>query len=101
MNISPQNADLPLVNVANQATASLRRDNQQRDLITRPEPSAQSGAEKGVASDADKSQTPGQNVDFRGCSFCGSNVRREQDSTACGTCLQQFASVFALQLCIF
>lgn len=64
MNISPQNADLPLVNVANQATASLRRDNQQRDLITRPEPSAQSGAEKGVASDADKSQTPGQNVDL-------------------------------------
>lgn len=63
MNISFQSADIPLVNVANQATASLRRDNAQRDLITKPEASAQPGAEKGVASDSDKSQTPSQNVD--------------------------------------
>ena len=63
MNISSQSAEIPLVNIANQATTSLRRDNAQRDLITKPEASAQPGSEKGVASDADKSQTPGQNVD--------------------------------------
>lgn len=64
MNISSQSADIPLVNIANQATASLRRDNAQRDLIAKPEASAQPGSEKGVASDSDKAQTPGQNVDL-------------------------------------
>lgn len=67
MNISSQTNALPLATVANQATDSLRRDNLQRDLITRPEAISQSGAEKGLASDTDKAQTPGQDnetIDF-------------------------------------
>ncbi|MFT6903292.1 MAG: hypothetical protein ACJAXS_003515, partial [Colwellia sp.] len=49
MNITPQNTHLPIQTVVNLQTDSLRRENQQREVITKPEPSSQSGAEKGPA----------------------------------------------------
>ena len=67
MNITPQSNQLPLPTAVNLQTYSLRRDNQQREIITRPEPSSQSAAEKGVASDKERGRTPAQNnqqVDF-------------------------------------
>lgn len=67
MNITPQSNQLPIQTAVNLQTDSLRRDNQQREIITRPEPSSQSAAEKGVASDKERGRTPAQNneqVDF-------------------------------------
>lgn len=67
MNITPQSNQLPVQTAVNLQTDSLRRDNQQREIITRPEPSSQSAAEKGVASDKERGRTPAQNnqqVDF-------------------------------------
>ncbi|TWX71415.1 putative metalloprotease CJM1_0395 family protein [Colwellia sp. C1TZA3] len=67
MNITPQNTHLPIQTSVNLQTDSLRRENQQREVITKPEPSSQSGAEKGPASDKERGRTPAQNnqqVDF-------------------------------------
>ncbi|MFT5812522.1 MAG: hypothetical protein ACI9VT_000257 [Psychroserpens sp.] len=67
MNITPQSNQLPITTAVNLQTDSLRRDNQQRQIITKPEPSSQSAAEKGVASDKERGRTPAQNnqqVDF-------------------------------------
>ena len=67
MNITPQSNQLPVQTAVNLQTDSLRRDNQQREIITKPEPSSQSAAEKGVASDKERGRTPAQNnqhVDF-------------------------------------
>lgn len=67
MNITPQSNHSPIQTAVNLQTDSLRRDNQQREIITKPEPSAQSSAEKGVASDKERGRTPAQNneqVDF-------------------------------------
>jgi len=67
MNITPQNTHLPIQTAVNLQTDSLRRENQQREVITKPEPSSQSGAEKGPASDKERGRTPAQNnqqVDF-------------------------------------
>lgn len=67
MNITPQSNQLPIQTAVNLQTDSLRRENQQREIITRPEPSSQSAAEKGVASDKERGRTPAQNneqVDF-------------------------------------
>jgi hypothetical protein len=67
MNITPQSNQVPVQTAVNLQTDSLRRDNQQREIITRPEPSSQSAAEKGVASDKERGRTPAQNnqqVDF-------------------------------------
>jgi len=67
MNITPQSNQLPIQTAVNLQTDSLRRDNQQRAIITRPEPSSQSAAEKGVASDKERGRTPAQNneqIDF-------------------------------------
>lgn len=67
MNITPQSNQLPIQTAVNLQTDSLRRDNQQREIITRPEPSSQSAGEKGVASDKERGRTPAQNnqqVDF-------------------------------------
>jgi hypothetical protein len=67
MNITPQNTHLPIQTVVNLQTDSLRRENQQREVITKPEPSSQSGAEKGPASDKERGRSPAQNnqqVDF-------------------------------------
>jgi hypothetical protein len=67
MNITPQNTHLPIQTAVNLQTDSLRRENQQREVITKPEPSSHSGAEKGPASDKERGRTPAQNnqqVDF-------------------------------------
>jgi hypothetical protein len=67
MNITPQNTHLPIQTAVNLQTDSLRRENQQREVITKPEPSSQSAAEKGPASDKERGRTPAQNnqqVDF-------------------------------------
>lgn len=67
MNITPQNYNLPIQTAVNLQTDSLRRDNQQREVIAKPEASNQSAAEKGVASDKERGRTPAQNneqVDF-------------------------------------
>ncbi len=67
MNITPQVPNLSIPTVQNPHTESLRRENNQREIITQPAPTAQSAAEKGVASERERSRTPAQNnanVDF-------------------------------------
>ncbi|MGB1261785.1 MAG: putative metalloprotease CJM1_0395 family protein [Cognaticolwellia sp.] len=67
MNITPQSYNLPIQTAVNPQTDSLRRDNVQREIITKPEASHHSGAEKGVASDKERGRSPAQNneqVDF-------------------------------------
>ena len=67
MNITPQANTLPLATVVNPQTDNLRRENSQREVITKPSAPSQSAAEKGVASDKDKAKTPAQNnehIDF-------------------------------------
>lgn len=67
MNITPQSYNVPIQTAVNVQTDSLRRDNQQREIITKPEALNQSAAEKGVASDKERGRTPAQvneQVDF-------------------------------------
>lgn len=67
MNVTPQSYNLPIQTAVNLQTDSLRRDNQQREVIAKPEALNQSAAEKGVASDKERGRTPAQNneqVDF-------------------------------------
>jgi hypothetical protein len=67
VNITPQSYNLPIQTAVNLQTDSLRRDNQQREVIAKPEASNQSAAEKGLASDKERGRTPAQNseqVDF-------------------------------------
>ncbi len=79
MNISPQLPSLPIATIVNPATETLRRENNQREVIVKPEAAAQSAAEKGVASEKERARTPAQNneqVDF-------ANIRKraEQENT--------------------
>ena len=67
MNITPQVPNLSTPTVLNPHTESLRRENNQREMITPPAATSQSAAEKGVASDRERSRTPAQNnanIDF-------------------------------------
>tara|TARA_R110000737_G_scaffold31063_2_gene49597 strand:+ start:190 stop:1167 length:978 start_codon:yes stop_codon:yes gene_type:complete len=67
MNITSQGFNQPIQTAVNLQTDSLRRENQQREIITKPTPPSQSAAEKGVASDKERGRTPAQNneqVDF-------------------------------------
>lgn len=67
MNINSQGYNLPIPTAVNLQTDSLRRENQQREVIAKPEASHQSSAEKGVASDKERGRTPAQSneqVDF-------------------------------------
>ena len=67
MNITPQVPNLSIPTVLNPHTESLRRENNQREIITQPAPTSQSAAEKGVASDKERGRTPAQNnasIDF-------------------------------------
>lgn len=67
MNITPQVPNLSIPTVLNPHTESLRRENNQREIITQPTPTHQSTAEKGVASDKERGRTPAQNnasIDF-------------------------------------
>lgn len=82
MNISTTSHHIPIQTAVNPQTDSLRRENHQREIITKPEPSAQSAAEKGVASDKERGRTPAQNnehVDF-------ANLRKlaDQESNVIG-----------------
>ncbi len=67
MNITPQAPNLSIPTVLNPHTESLRRENLQREIITKPAATNQSAAEKGVASDKERGRTPAQNsenIDF-------------------------------------
>ena len=67
MNITPQVPNLSIPTVLNPHTESLRRENNQREIIAKPAAASQSAAEKGVASDRERSRTPAQNnanIDF-------------------------------------
>jgi hypothetical protein len=67
MNITSQSYNLPIATAVNLPTDSLRRENQQREVIAKPEALNQSAGEKGVASDKERGRTPAQNneqVDF-------------------------------------
>jgi hypothetical protein len=67
MNITPQAPNLSIPTVLNPHTESLRRENNQREIITQPAALNQSAAEKGVSSDKERGRTPAQNsenIDF-------------------------------------
>ena len=67
MNIISQVSTLSVPTVLNPPTESLRRENNQREVITQPAPTSQSAAEKGVGSDKERGRTPAQNnanIDF-------------------------------------
>lgn len=67
MNIITQPVQVPVPTATNPPTDALRRDNAQREVITQPAASQQSAAEKGVASERERSRTPSQNneqIDF-------------------------------------
>jgi len=67
MNITPQAPNLSVPTVLNPHTESLRRENNQREIITQPAALSQSAAEKGVSSDRERGRTPAQNsehIDF-------------------------------------
>ncbi|NQY87182.1 MAG: hypothetical protein HRT51_05420 [Colwellia sp.] len=67
MNITPQAPNLSIPTVLNPHTESLRRENNQREIITQPAALGQSAAEKGVSSDKERGRTPAQNsenIDF-------------------------------------
>ena len=67
MNITPQVPNLSIPTVLNPHTESLRRENNQRDMITQAPATSQSTAEKGLASDKERGRTPAQNnatIDF-------------------------------------
>lgn len=67
MNITPQVPNLSIPTVLNPHTESLRRENNQREIIAQPAALNQSAAEKGVASDKERGRTPAQNnehIDF-------------------------------------
>ena len=67
MNITPQATNLSIPTVLNPHTETLRRENNQREIISQPAALNQSAAEKGVASDKERGRTPAQNnesIDF-------------------------------------
>ena len=67
MNITPNTANIPLATVVNQATENLRRENNQREIISQVAAANAATAEKGVASDKERGRSPAQaneQVDF-------------------------------------
>lgn len=93
MNITPQVPNLSIPTVLNPHTESLRRENNQREVITQPAPTSQSSAEKGVASDKERGRTPAQNnadIDFASITeqaeLANSSIteRNEQDNAQQG-----------------
>ncbi|MCO4799507.1 MAG: hypothetical protein KC484_09840 [Colwelliaceae bacterium] len=75
MNITSQTTSVPIPTVANPATDALRRENHQREMITKPAAAQQSAAEKGVASERERAKTPAQNneqIDFE-------NIRKQAE----------------------
>jgi len=77
MNISPHAPSLSVPTVVNPPTEGLRRENNQREVITQVGAATQSAAEKGVASDKERARTPAQTneeVDF-------ANLRKHAEHT--------------------
>jgi len=75
MNITPHAPNLSVPTVVNPPTEGLRRENQQREVITQVGAVNHSAAEKGVASDKERARTPAQTneqVDF-------SNLRKHAE----------------------
>lgn len=66
MNISSQVSIAPLAAGFNPQADNLRRENNQREVITQPAAASQSAAEKGVASEKDKAKTPSQQNEYAG-----------------------------------
>ena len=67
MNITPHTTSLPIATVINPPTEGLRRENNQREMITQVTAPHASVAEKGVASDKERGRTPAQvneQIDF-------------------------------------
>lgn len=83
MNITPHISPLPIATVVNQSTEDLRRDNNLRDVIAQPAAASQSAAEKGVASDKDKSKTPAKNNEH--IDFTNLLKQAEENSTSIGS----------------
>jgi|TARA_B110000090_G_C13309639_1_gene419063 hypothetical protein len=79
MNISPQLPSSPLATAVNPPTEALRRDNNQREVIIKPEAAAQSAAEKGVASEKERARTSAQNNEQ--IDFASIRKRAEQANT--------------------
>lgn len=82
MNITPQTPSLSIATVVNPATETLRRDNNQRDIIVKPEAASQSAAEKGLGSEKDRNKTATLNneqIDFESL-----RKRAEQESRVIG-----------------
>ncbi len=78
MNVSPQLSNLSIPTVVNPPTETLRRENNQREIITKPAPTGHSAAEKGVASDKERGRTPAQNNE--NIDFISLEERAEQES---------------------
>jgi len=78
MNITPHTTSLPLATVVNPPTEGLRRENNQREIITKVIATNPSAADKGVASDKERARTPAQaneQVDF-------ANLRKQAEHAA-------------------
>ena len=76
MNITPHTTSLPLATVVNPPTEGLRRENNQREIITKVIATNPSAADKGVASDKERARTPAQaneQVDF-------ANLRKQAEN---------------------
>lgn len=63
MNITPQVNNLPLATVVNPPTDTLRRENNQREVISQPSAAGQSAAERGLARDREARSNSNNNVD--------------------------------------
>lgn len=66
MNITPQVNNLPLATVVNPPTDTLRRENNQREVISQPSAAGQSAAERGLARDREARPNSNNvdNIDF-------------------------------------
>jgi len=78
MNITPQTHTLSIPTAVNPQTDTLRRENNLREVIAKPEAASQSAAEKGAASDKERGRDPAQDnesIDFE-------NIRKQAELEA-------------------
>lgn len=78
MNITPQTHTLSIPTAVNPQTDTLRRENNLREVIAKPEAASQSAAEKGAASDKERGRAPAQDnesIDFE-------NIRKQAELEA-------------------
>jgi hypothetical protein len=74
MNITPV-TNVSIATVVNPQTDTLRRENNQREVISQPAAASQAAAEKGVASERDRAKNPGQNNE----KFDFDNLRKQAE----------------------